>query len=224
MAHRVLELTLVSGHSLMDVNVFNRMEVYTITSVLGDPRTRQRTRTDRDGARHPTWDDTFLFAVPRTAAKASAAGAYLHLLLRTERLFGFDDRDVGEVFIPLADLLACACVGAGPAPRCATYPVRKVHCSEHRGMLTVAYRFGPVVASLPHLHKGLCWDDAVAEVVGYELPSSGQRVMKPQSSRHITKLTRTACICMTPCLFEKSGLFFSPNLKVSSSYPFVSRD
>ncbi|XP_044969445.1 protein SRC2-like [Hordeum vulgare subsp. vulgare] len=167
MAHRVLELTLVSGHSLMDVNVFSRMEVYAITSVLGDPRTRQRSKTDRDGARHPTWDDTFLFAVPPTAAKASAAGAYLHVLLRTERLFGFDD--VGEVFIPLADLLACACVGGtGPTPRCASYPVRKVHCTEHRGMLTVAYRFGPVMAPLPHQDKELCWDDGA--VMGYELP------------------------------------------------------
>lgn len=164
MAHRVLELTLVSGHNLRDVNVFSRMEVYAITSVFGDPRTRQRSQTDRDGARHPTWDDTFLFTVPPTAAKASAAGAYLHVLLRTERLFGFHDRDIGEVFIPLADLLACACVG--DPPRCASYPVRKVHCTEHRGMLTVTYRFGPVMAPLPQDKQ--CWDDAA--VVGYELP------------------------------------------------------
>ncbi|XP_040255135.1 protein SRC2-like [Aegilops tauschii subsp. strangulata] len=163
MAHRVLELTLVSGHNLKDVNVFSRMEVYAITSVFGDPRTRRCSQVDRDGARHPTWDETFLFTVPPTAAKAAAAGAYLHVLLRTERLFGFDDRDVGEVFIPLADLLACACVG-GP-PRCASYPVRKVHCTEHRGMLTVAYRFGPVMAPLAQDKE--CWDDAT--VVGYEL-------------------------------------------------------
>ncbi|VAH42469.1 unnamed protein product [Triticum turgidum subsp. durum] len=41
MAHRVLELTLVSGHNLKDVNVFSRMEVYAITSVFGDPGTRR---------------------------------------------------------------------------------------------------------------------------------------------------------------------------------------
>ncbi|XP_048554766.1 protein SRC2-like [Triticum urartu] len=167
MAHRVLELTLVSGQNLKDVNVFSRMEVYAITSVFGDPRTRRCSQVDRDGARHPRWDETFMFTVPPTAAKAAAAGAYLHVLLRTERLFGFDDRDVGEVFIPIADLLACACVG-GP-PRCESYPVRKVHCTEHRGMLTVAYRFGPVMVPLPHHQdEGSCWDDAA--VVGCELP------------------------------------------------------
>ncbi|XP_048554767.1 protein SRC2-like [Triticum urartu] len=165
MAHRVLELTLVSASNLKDVNVFSRMEVYAITSVFGDPRTRRCSQTDRDGARHPTWDETFTFTVPPTPAKAAAAGAYLHVLLRTERLFGLEDRDVGEVFIPVADLLACACVG-GP-PRRESYPVRKVHCTEHRGMLTVAYHFGPVMVPLAQ-DEGLCWDDAA--VVGYELP------------------------------------------------------
>jgi hypothetical protein len=150
MAHRILALTLVSGHNLKDVNVFSRMEVYGIASVYGDPRTRQRTKTDRDGARHPTWDPdhTLWFAVPPTAAAASASGACLHVLLRTERLFSFCDGDVGEVFIPLADLLAGACDAGGATPlQCASFYVRKVQCAERRrGTLRVSYRFGPVMA------------------------------------------------------------------------------
>uniref|UniRef100_A0ACD5YZA7 Uncharacterized protein n=1 Tax=Avena sativa TaxID=4498 RepID=A0ACD5YZA7_AVESA len=148
MAHRVMALSLVSGHNLKDVNVFSRMEVYALGSVCGDPRTLQKTKTDRDGARHPTWgsDDTFWFPVPPTADVAYGSGACLHVLLRTERLFSFGDRDVGEVYIPLAELLA----GAATEWQRASYQVRKVQCAGagHRGTLKVAYRFGPVMPPL----------------------------------------------------------------------------
>jgi hypothetical protein len=167
MAHRVLALTLVSGHNLKDVNVFSRMEVYGVASVYGDPRTRQRTKTDRDGCRHPTWDpeDAFRFVVPPTAAAASASGgAYLHVLLRTERLFSFCDGDVGEVFIPLADLLAGACPAGGATGwQCASFQVRKVQCSERRGRgtLKVSYCFGPVMTPV--------FRDEPAAVAGHHL-------------------------------------------------------
>uniref|UniRef100_A0ACD5YY75 Uncharacterized protein n=1 Tax=Avena sativa TaxID=4498 RepID=A0ACD5YY75_AVESA len=153
MAHRVMALSLVSGHNLKDVNVFSRVEVYALGSVCGDPRTLKKTKTDRDGARHPTWgsDDTFWFPVPPTADVAYGSGACLHVLLRTERLFSFGDRDVGEVYIPLAELLAGACdSGAATEWQRASYQVRKVQCAGagHRGTLKVAYRFGPVMPPL----------------------------------------------------------------------------
>ncbi|KAF7006891.1 hypothetical protein CFC21_021891 [Triticum aestivum] len=149
MAHRVLELTLVSASNLPSVNLFSGMQVYAVASVYGDPRTRQRTLTDRDGETEPAWNHTVWFAVSPTAA--AAGRAYLHVLLRTERYFagsfGFGDRDVGEVFIPVADLLAGACATGGGTPwRCASYPVRKAQSSRHRGALSIAYRLGPVVA------------------------------------------------------------------------------
>ncbi|KAM0871594.1 hypothetical protein ACQ4PT_039276 [Festuca glaucescens] len=145
MAHRVLELTLVSASDLKDVNMLSHMEVYAAASIYGDPLTRQCTHTDRYGGRYPEWHKTLRFAVPPTAAAASAAGSYLHVLLRTERAFGFDDRDVGEVLVPVADLLAGACV-TGAQRRCASYQVRKVQCVEHHGVLSVSYRLGPVMA------------------------------------------------------------------------------
>jgi hypothetical protein len=118
------------------------MEVYAAASIYGDQLTRQCTHTDRYGGRYPEWRETLRFAVPPTA---SAAGSYLHVLLRTERAFGFDDRDVGEVLVPVADLLAGACI-SGAQQRCASYQVRKVQCVEHHGVLNVAYRLGPVMA------------------------------------------------------------------------------
>ncbi|CAM0907366.1 unnamed protein product [Alopecurus aequalis] len=169
MAHRVMALRLVSAQNLKDVNLFSRMEVYGIASVYGDPRTRQRTQTDRDGARHPTWDpdDTLWFAVPPTAA--AAGRSYLHVLLRTERLFSFGHADVGEVFIPLADLLAGACATSGAtAWQCASYQVRKVQCSERRGVLSVCYRFGPVMA--PLLPDGGCCRDNASQLPPWQYP------------------------------------------------------
>jgi hypothetical protein len=69
------------------------------------------------------------------------------VLLRTERALGFDHRDVGEVLVPLADLLAGACV-SGAQRRCASasFQVRKVQCAEHHGVLSLSYRLGPVMA------------------------------------------------------------------------------
>uniref|UniRef100_A0ACD5YBD4 Uncharacterized protein n=1 Tax=Avena sativa TaxID=4498 RepID=A0ACD5YBD4_AVESA len=146
MAHRVLELTLVSASELKDVNTLSHMEVYAVASVYGDPLTRQCTHTDRYGGRYPEWHETLRFAVPPTAAAASAEGSYLHVLLRTERAFGFEDRDVGEVLVPVADLLAGACGSGAQQRRCASYQVRKVQCAEHHGVLSVSYRLGPVMA------------------------------------------------------------------------------
>ncbi|KAM0871593.1 hypothetical protein ACQ4PT_039276 [Festuca glaucescens] len=137
MAQRILDLTLVSASKLKDVNFISDMEVYAVSSLNGDPRTRQQTQTDREGETDPIWHET--------------------------RFFG-DDRDVGEVFIPLADLLAGACAGATP-PRRASYQVRKVQCTKRCGKLSVSYRLGPVM--VPLLQDTGCWSDP------YPLPPWG---------------------------------------------------
>ncbi|KAF8680673.1 hypothetical protein HU200_045708 [Digitaria exilis] len=144
MAYRSLEVSLLSARDLKRVNLISRMEVYAVVTISGDPLTRQCTQPDPYGGRYPTWNATFRFNVPPTADTATGC---LHVLLRTERAMG--DRDVGEVIVPLADILA----GGGAAASCdprppqfASYQVRKVHRWEPRGMLNVAYRLGPIVA------------------------------------------------------------------------------
>ncbi|KAJ1269951.1 hypothetical protein BS78_06G017500 [Paspalum vaginatum] len=142
MAYRELELTLLSARDLKNVNLITRMDVYAVATISGDPLTRQCTAPDPHGGRHPCWNATLRFNVPPTAA--AAAGACLHVLLRAERVLG--DRDVGEVVVPLADLLAAAAPAGPTPPQLASYPVRKVHRWEPRGVLNVSYRLGPVVA------------------------------------------------------------------------------
>lgn len=135
MAQRNLELTLISGKDLKDVNLLSKMEVYALVSLSGDPRSRQRVAPDRAGGRNPTWNATLRFTVP-----ASAAGS-LHVLLRAERALG--DRDVGEVHIPLSELLSGA--PDGPVPiKFVAYQVRKIGTGKAQGVLNFSYKLGEV--------------------------------------------------------------------------------
>ncbi|CAN6270873.1 unnamed protein product [Urochloa humidicola] len=183
MAYRELELTLLSAQGLKNVNLITRMDVYAVVTISGDPLTRQCTPPDPSGGRNPCWNATLRFAVPPTAAEA--AGACLHVLLRAERVLG--DRDVGEVVIPLADLLAAAPAAAAPAtggpqqPQLASYQVRKLHRWEPRGVLNVAYRLGPVVAPVvePPQEK-----PPVATAVAYAVgvPASQPQAQSPRAA------------------------------------------
>lgn len=139
MACRTLELTLVSARDLRNVNLVSKMEVYAVAYLAGDPRSRQRIPTDRAGGRDPTWNATVLLTVP---ASGTGSGA-VRVLLRTERALG-GDRDVGEVLLPLPDVLA----GAGDTPTDATvacFPVRRIGSSKPQGVLNLSYKLGGVV-------------------------------------------------------------------------------
>ncbi|NP_001308372.1 Protein SRC2 [Zea mays] len=133
---RPLELTLISAKDLKDVNLLSKMEVYAVASLSGDPRSRQRIQADRAGGRNPTWNATLRFAVPATGASSS-----LHILLRAERALG--DRDVGEVHIPLSELLSGAPDGPVPA-KFVAYQVRKISSGKPQGVLNLSYRLGEV--------------------------------------------------------------------------------
>ncbi|BAB93249.1 putative shock protein [Oryza sativa Japonica Group] len=139
MAQRTLELTLISAKDLKDVNLLSKMEVYAVVSLSGDRRSRQRIATDRAGGRNPAWNAAPLrFTVP-----ASGAGS-LHVLLRAERALG--DRDVGEVHIPLSELLSGAPDGAVPA-KFVSYQVRKISSGKPQGVLNFSYKIGEVTQS-----------------------------------------------------------------------------
>uniref|UniRef100_A0A0D9X2R6 C2 domain-containing protein n=1 Tax=Leersia perrieri TaxID=77586 RepID=A0A0D9X2R6_9ORYZ len=150
MAYRVLEVTLHSARDLKNVNFISRMEVYAVATISGDPLTSQSTPPDPYGGRHPSWNATLHFTVPAGAG----AGGCLHVLLRAERALG--DRDIGEVIVPLSEILSGG--GGGPyvdmgprPPQFASYQVRKVHRPEPRGVLHLSYRLGPVVAPPPQI-------------------------------------------------------------------------
>jgi hypothetical protein len=135
MATRALELTLISAKDLKEVNLLSKMEVYAVVSLSGDPRLRQQVQPDRAGGRNLTWNATLRFTVP-----AGGAGS-LHVLLRAERALG--DRDVGEVHIPLSELLSGAPDGPVPA-KFVAYQVRKISSGKPQGVLNLSYKLGEV--------------------------------------------------------------------------------
>ncbi|XP_035814869.1 uncharacterized protein [Zea mays] len=65
----------------------------------------------------------------------------LHVLLRAER--ALRDRDVGEVHIPLSELLSGAPDGPVPA-KFVAYQVRKISSGKPQGVLNLSYKLGEV--------------------------------------------------------------------------------
>ncbi|KAL6597732.1 hypothetical protein ACP70R_046537 [Stipagrostis hirtigluma subsp. patula] len=142
MAYRVLELTLLSAVDLKKVTLLSRMRVYAFASISGgDPRMPTHcTNADRAGGCSPSWNAVFHFPIP---AAADTRGLALHVLLRAERAV-LGDRDVGEVFVPLDDLLAGA--DKDGAPRSVSYQVRRPHTGRAHGALYFCYKFTDIPA------------------------------------------------------------------------------
>ncbi|KAG1371233.1 protein SRC2-like [Cocos nucifera] len=137
MAYRTLEITLISAKDLNQVKLFSKMDVYAVVSLSGDPRSRQRTPPDREGDRNPTWNSTFRFNVPAD----NYGRQVLHILLRAERARG--DRDVGQVHVPLSELLNAA----GPDFR--SYKVRRCTSGDPKGVLNLSYKIHGQIAAPP---------------------------------------------------------------------------
>uniref|UniRef100_A0A0D9V119 C2 domain-containing protein n=1 Tax=Leersia perrieri TaxID=77586 RepID=A0A0D9V119_9ORYZ len=140
--YRVLELTLVSASDLKKVTLFSRMRVYAVASISGSnvPMPMHGTHADRKGGRNPAWNTVLHFPVP-----ADTRGLALHVQLCAHRAFG-GSRDVGDVFVPLDDLLAAASSHAhhDAEPKPASYQVRRPVSGRAHGTLYFCYRFTDV--------------------------------------------------------------------------------
>ncbi|RLN25653.1 protein SRC2-like [Panicum miliaceum] len=78
------------------------------------------------------------------ASISDTRGLAVHVRHRAERAY-FGDRDVGEVFVPLDDLLAGADKGVVPRP--VSYQVRRPHSGRAHGVLYFCYKFTDVQAA-----------------------------------------------------------------------------
>ncbi|GJN31893.1 hypothetical protein PR202_gb20348 [Eleusine coracana subsp. coracana] len=120
------------------------MRVYAVASISGgDPRMpTHATPADRYGGCSPAWNSVFHFPIP---AGADTRGLALHVLLRADRAV-LGSRNVGEVFVPVDDLIA----GADRVtrdPRPATYQVRRPRSGRAHGVLYFCYKFIDVPAA-----------------------------------------------------------------------------
>ncbi|KAK9146897.1 hypothetical protein Sjap_006800 [Stephania japonica] len=121
------------------------MDVYVIAKIGGDPWTTQRTAVAKGGGRNPAWNFPMKFTIvsekPHHGQRRYSSNYNNHIMLtfkiRSKRLLG--DRDIGEVHVPVEDLL----VNAGDLKHInfVSYQVRR-RCGIPKGMLNFSYRFG----------------------------------------------------------------------------------
>lgn len=153
MEYRTLEITLQSGKDLNKVNLISKMDVYAVVSISGgDKSSKQKTRTpvDHDGDANPTWNFPMKFTVEEAALQMNRL--VLDFKLVCERALG--DKDVGEVSVPIKELLdSPANSAAAGGKQFVSYQVRKPS-GKPKGQLTFACKFSektaPAVSAPPY--------------------------------------------------------------------------
>lgn len=152
MEYRTLEITLQSGKDLNKVNIITKMDVYAVVSISGgDKSSKQKTKTpvDHDGDANPTWNYAMKFTVDEAALQMNRLT--LNFKLVCERALG--DKDVGEVSVPIKELLDSPAKAAADGKQIVSYQVRKPS-GKPKGQLSFSYKFSektaPAVSAPPY--------------------------------------------------------------------------
>ncbi|KAJ0790565.1 putative C2 domain-containing protein [Helianthus annuus] len=96
--HSPLDITVISASGLKNIFLFFRMKVYVVVSLInGNSVVEKKTHSSR--GRNPKWNHRIKFPVDESAVGT----ATLLFVLRQHRIWG--DKDIGEVSIPVSDLL-----------------------------------------------------------------------------------------------------------------------
>ncbi|KAM6577829.1 hypothetical protein CsatB_029666 [Cannabis sativa] len=132
---RPLEITLISASDLKDVNLLSKMDVYAVVSISGDNAKKQKTPVDKDSGSNPKWNYTVKFTVYESAVQQNMLT--LKIKLVSDRSFG--DKEIGEVQVPIKELLDNYKDGSGEKRM--SYSVRLPN-GKAKGNLNFAYKFG----------------------------------------------------------------------------------
>ncbi|GAV85839.1 C2 domain-containing protein [Cephalotus follicularis] len=146
MEQRTIEIDLISAADLKNVNLISKMDVYTVVYLSGDPSSKQKAKTtvDREGGNNPTWNFPMKFTIDESLAQQNCLT--LVFKLKCERSLG--DKDVGEVNVPVKELL-------DPIPmqtQFVSYQVRKPS-GRPKGVLNFSFKVGDKV--VVNLDKGV---------------------------------------------------------------------
>ncbi|XP_076896793.1 uncharacterized protein LOC143549903 [Bidens hawaiensis] len=138
MAERSLEVTIISAKGLNKVNLVGKMDVYAVAYINGavNQDQKQKTPVDKDGDSNPTWNHSMKFKIDEAAALNNKLT--LVVKIKTEGMLG--DKDVGEVHVPVKELLEGALTGIKPL-QFVSYQVRKPS-GKPKGELNFSYKFG----------------------------------------------------------------------------------
>lgn len=144
---RPLDVTLISATDLKNVNLLSKMDVYAVVSLSGDPASKHKTPVDKDSGPNPKWNHTVRLTVPEAPAKQGQL--YLKVKIVSDRSFG--DKEIGEVQIPIGELLESS--GDGKGEQRVSYSVRLPN-GKAKGTLNLAYKFGEkFTAPAPEIPK-----------------------------------------------------------------------
>nr|GME12740.1 protein SRC2-like [Ipomoea batatas] len=151
MEQRTLEINVMSAKDLNKVNLISKMDVYVVVSISGgDEKSNQKAKTpvDRLGDTNPSWNSPMKFTIDEAAARQNR----LNLLfkVRCDRALG--DKDIGEVWVPIKELLDSPATG-GSGKQFVSYQVRKPS-GKPKGQLTFSYQFGEKISVGPALGSG----------------------------------------------------------------------
>ncbi|CAK7333155.1 unnamed protein product [Dovyalis caffra] len=142
MDQRTLEINVISARDLKDVNYISKMDVYAVVSISGNdskqqPKQKAKTPIDRAGGKNPTWNFPKKFTIPEIPLAENRLN--LVFKLKCERALG--DKDIGEVNVPIKELLDSA--GDGKSMKFVSYQVRKPS-GKPKGEISFSYKFGEI--------------------------------------------------------------------------------
>ncbi|XP_073267721.1 protein SRC2 isoform X2 [Populus alba] len=142
MDQRTLDINVISARDLKDVNYISKMDVYAVVSISGvdskqKPKQKNKTPVDRAGGKSPTWNFPIKFTIPETSLAENRLS--LVFKLKCERALG--DKDIGEVNVPIKELLDSA--GDGKSMKFVSYQVRKPS-GKPKGEINFSFKFGEI--------------------------------------------------------------------------------
>ncbi|KAI8566068.1 hypothetical protein RHMOL_Rhmol02G0010800 [Rhododendron molle] len=159
MAYRRLEINVISAKDLKKVNLIGKTHAYAVVWLSGDLRAskQQRTAVDRSGNVSPTWNSPVEFAVEVSAARSNHLGVTFRI--RCKRTLG--DKDIGEVYVPLSDLIGPT--EDGELLQSVTYQVRRPWGKPNKGELKFTYKWGEKMASAPAMEVNMYQEPVTAD-------------------------------------------------------------
>ncbi|KAI3685493.1 hypothetical protein L6452_34741 [Arctium lappa] len=133
MGYCSLDITVLSASGLKNVNMFTRMRVYVVVSLINRNIVSTKKTHVSNGGCNPTWSHRIKFSIEDTAIPTCT----LLFILRCRSLLG--DKDIGEVSIPVSDLLDTT-KDSTNTEIVADYLVRRFIQGKARGTLTFSHQ------------------------------------------------------------------------------------
>lgn len=218
-----LELTLLSCRDLKAFNFFQKLSPYVAVSIVSGPDSsggsrsqechqRQKTPVDRAGNRNPEWNHTLSFSLrphekSSSADQKSPAGdTHVRFEIRCEGPV-FGNRAIGEVRVPLADLVD----EFSGAARFQSYQVRTSSQGRPNGVLNFSYRvngrsmktkvgdqdpkFEPTEEAIQRKPKDISYPSIEAEDVQPLSPAPSRRKPPPGYVLYVRNNGQDTCTC-----------------------------